>query len=219
MAKRKRSGKPVKRKRSKAAHHEPVKRKRRKPIPPKPRKRQAPKGYTGLGKGTAKEIEKTIRGMVEAVVWAGYAYDTVFQTATNSDGSLDCEWRVRHIPRGVSVSEIMIDLVSNIHPIPYTYIRAVLRYTAPEGVDTGDRRYRGQSEAWSGFYRNTARNLPLLVLSVTGIKGMLANLMRRKRRKPTEIMIRWHWNPDGIQPNLFRKRYAKRYHKPRSNIP
>lgn len=205
--------KPVKRK---PVKRKPVKRKPRKPIPKRTKPTiKAPKGYKPIA-GDIDDIDREITSMVEGARDSGFPYANQYSKSRNKDGTFDAEWRVTEIPRGVSVSEVLHAMRESLHPIAHTYIRVVLRYLAPEGVDSGDRRYRGLTEAWSAFYNNGPKRkkigLNMIQLAVMRPnKGMAARIEKRKRRKPSEVLIRWHWNGMSISPGEMAKRYRKRF--------
>lgn len=134
----------------------------------------------------------------------------------NADGSVDGEFRIEAIPRGITIEQLASRMAQEIPPTPFTWVRMVLGYKTPEpgkggapGETSSDRRYKGVSQAWTGFYRNTRYRKPRLQMAAGEIDE---NLARKKRNKPIWVAWRIHWNAANTKPANWNKlKHAKRF--------
>jgi hypothetical protein len=113
-------------------------------------------------------------------------------------GSIDGMLTIRAIPRGVSVHKLLVYMESRFGEVPETFISVGLRYSAPEGIKSADYRYRGLAVAHTNYQRSSLRRK---IRENFGIARQVnENLTDKRRKKPEQIFVKVHWNPDNVRP-------------------
>lgn len=140
----------------------------------------------------------------------GRGHDGAASIAGNADGSIDAEVRVRAIPHGMKVNEILLDLEHSLRDllgpgwpkgVAPAWISAGVRFPArPHEIDDEDFRkeykvVRGLAEAFVHWQRQSKLAENFLTTRLIAKKLHAAG-----RLKPEQIIVRVHWNPDNNRP-------------------
>ncbi len=131
--------------------------------------------------------------------------DTIVDSKTHADGSLDAELRIA-IPRGENGSKMVLDLAE--HIILPRGMWAAFGWIFAKGVMSDDEiedyeRYHKLLQVHS-HYRHVGIHKPGRMQATPGgiqaARDIYKSLMKNKRRKPEQFYIRLHWSPDGKKP-------------------
>lgn len=203
----KKPAKPVKKPRVVKA---PTKRKKpakRKGRPGKPKQAVTPirkRGFDPIAETNAAAMANAMRTALGKAKDSrgGMAY--VFH---NRNNTVDGQWRL-DIPRGVEPKRIATIAEEALRRVklPGAYVSVGVEFPTPEikGPRHYDRISKMLSQAiayaqeWGKRHKNFA----------TAKGRIIGGLANNKRRKPTAVVVRIHWNPDGIRPSrddMYRK--------------
>jgi hypothetical protein len=130
-------------------------------------------------------------------------YDAAEAIAGNADGSIDAEVRVRAIPHGVKVNEVLLDAEHALRDRlgPLMWISVGVRFPArPEEEKDEDFRkeyrvVRGLAEVYVHWQRHTK-----LADNFQTSRVITRRLRDVGRLKPEQVIIRIHWNPENRKP-------------------
>lgn len=137
-------------------------------------------------------------------------FDISIHTAVNRDGSVDGSLRLNRVPRGYDLHRGMIALMDSVREyfdVSRVWLTVVLRYSAPEGTDSPDWRYRGLAYATTAPRLSDSRGIAKLTAAAL---QMVDNIRGKGRRKPETVIVTAYWNPHGEKPENRRKRPKKR---------
>lgn len=195
---------PAKRKKPPAKRKKPAKRQGK---PGKPKQVVTPirkRGFDPIAETNAAAMANAMRTALGKAKDSrgGMAY--VFH---NRNNTVDGQWRL-DIPRGVEPKRIATIAEEALRRVklPGAYVSVGVEFPTPEikGPRHYDRISKMLSQAiayaqeWGKRHKNFA----------TAKGRIIGGLANNKRRKPTAVVVRIHWNPDGIRPSrddMYRK--------------
>lgn len=110
----------------------------------------------------------------------------------NQDNSVDAELRIREIPNNLDVPILLTAVERSLEQLDSTWVQVGIRYP-PRSDEPIYTRFLGMSQAESYFHRK-------LTDAIDTGKKINVNLTEKKRQKPEQVFIRFHWNYLGIKP-------------------
>lgn len=121
------------------------------------------------------------------------------KTFKYKSGSVDGMLTIKEIPRGVKIRDVLIALENVVVEIPESFISTGLRYSAPEGVESGDYRFRGLTVAHTNYQRaNLKRKIRQNFLIARDVNDRLES---HRRKKAEQVFVNIHWNPENTRPS------------------
>lgn len=112
----------------------------------------------------------------------------------NADGSVDAELRVDAIPNELSVNKLITAIERHLSPVAGAFYQGGVRYHPREGEPVYTK-FMGMSQAESWYHGE-------LVDTFATVKKIDENMRQAGRKKPKQVFIRAHWNPEGIHPKV-----------------
>lgn len=183
------------------------------PAPPKPPKKprkpppKAPKPVA-IRVDVWTIIDHAVEEGARRVMARGH--DGAASIAGNADGSIDAEVRVRAIPHGILVNDILLDLEHALRDllgpgwpkgVAPAWLSVGVRFPARGNeMDDADFRkeykvVRGLAEAFVHWQRQSK-----LAENFVTARVVARRLHNAGRLKPEQIIVRVHWNPDNNRP-------------------
>jgi hypothetical protein len=127
--------------------------------------------------------------------------------AINSDGSVDGQLRIRGIGRRDDIMSILTDLEAATSKISKSWISVGYRFPEDHKVKSENyERWRGllQTQLYhqllSGAKRKGKKKIHNIPIHYRTARKVYQRMRGKGRRKPTEIFIRLHFNPQGQKP-------------------
>lgn len=153
---------------------------------------------------------KTVLSSVAVELNGTFSLDT--STFVGKDRSVEGALRITGIPRNFPLYELMLDLEPIFVDRMTSYYGDKVRmwfylsfhYQAPEGIKSGDTRYRGleMSRTYSSRCQIDKYPIPFL-----GAKEIINNLFKKRRLKPVYVMLWLFWSGVGAIPTKARPGY------------
>jgi hypothetical protein len=132
--------------------------------------------------------------------------DVSVKTHTNLSGSVDGQLTVRAIPRGLRLHDLLLDMEAMFPSVPESFVSVGLRYRGKEGIKSADYRHKGMYVAHANYQR-TARAIKIRENFLTA-RNIVNSLEEHNRNKPQQVVVNYHWNPEGRRP--IRKKAPKK---------